>query len=471
MNRYVGLGVAVLAIAAAATGGYVWVAHDVRTDVRNAARHLRAELGPSGSLSYTLSAVEPLRNTVVLRQVALRTASGTLLTASRVSVSGASGRISALNAADVRVSGAAAQGAVSAASLIATNVALPVPLPGQRFSIDPAAWSADAVSLRGVVLSAPGAALKLAAIKVTNYGAGRASALVARGFSAPVSNAPRLDRISFAALRLSGLDLATALNAIEHHTAPPVLSSGPVALSVTDFHADGARARVISVGKFTLSGTPGPDAASSHSVLNVTGVVIHPTDPAAAARLEELGLHALRGSLSATGSYRLAGGIAATRQTLRVDGLGQLGYDIRIAHLALPRLQPGTLPLPALLAAVRNAVVVSADIHLTDAGLLDRAFAIGARDTGTPPAALRARLAGGLAGNPVLGALPDAAQIKAALTSFALYGGTLRVAVHPAAPVGLFSLAGQSDPAAVFARLGVSVSAVPPAPPRPVTHE
>jgi hypothetical protein len=214
----------VVAATAAAGGGYAWALHEGQAELVQAVAQIRDGLGPNGSFSYASAAVHPFQKSVDLSQVALRLASGELLTADRVSmVSGGIGKITSMHVDYYRASGAAEDGSMTIASVDGKDISFPAPAAGQPLIIDPAAVTVADLAFRDLSFTEPGISAKAAALSVHDYGSGRPSTITLQDVSVPVPNDELVDHTGFGSLSVSGIDLATAVHAGEHHSKMPLL--------------------------------------------------------------------------------------------------------------------------------------------------------------------------------------------------------------------------------------------------------
>jgi len=285
---------ATLVVAAAVGGGYAWALHIGDAQIQDGVARIRAQLGPNGSFSYSSSAVHPFSRSADLEKVALRMSSGALLTADHVTlVSGGGNKVSSLHMTAVRIAGPADQGAATAASLDCAGIILPIQAPGQPF--DPSATTVRDTKLQDIVFMMPGEAATIAAAEIKDYGPGRSSSIVVQNFALPLASARNIDSVSFASATLSGVDAASAINAILHDAQPPQLSTGPSSLEISNFSAANGGNRVVFVREISVSTTPSVNGAKSASEWKMAGVFIQPADAQAQAQLANLGLREIRG--------------------------------------------------------------------------------------------------------------------------------------------------------------------------------
>lgn len=461
MKRSVVVSLAALVIAAAAGGGYLWAEHAGNADLQQAAQQIRAALGPNGSFTYASATVHPFQHAADLYQVALRAPSGDLYTAAHVTVvSGGTGRITALRAQDLRLVGSSAPGALTASELKATDITFPAPPPGQPMKIDPAAVTLGDLTLFGLTFTQPGTAATLTTLELRDYGAGRASTLTAAGLSVPVASVQHLDHVGLSRFVASGIDLASALNAVEHHATPPDLAVGKVRVELDGLVASDGASDILAVRKASLSGTSGAGGANTSSNLVLAGVsVTPPAGTPSSAELASAGLATLRGGLTSEATYVLAGGHVSTTSTLQVDGIGKLVFAMQMAHVDALVFASGKPDPAALLAMARDAQLVSASATFTDGGMLDRVLALGTQKTGKPASELRELAVLRISQDPSFDTWSGGQQLRAALAGFLARGGTIGVSVHPAVPISLLALSQDQDdsPAAMATLLGLSV--------------
>ncbi len=456
--------IAILAAAAAvvvATGATLYARHEGQSALARAVAAFRAGLPPGASFTYAGSAVHPLSQSVELTAVALREPSGALLTASRLTIGGAGQRISSLHATGLRLAGAGAGISVSTASALdATDIAVPIPPPGRPAPFDPATLTFATMTLHDFAFRTAGVSVIAASAEIGHYGFGRASSLDLRTVSVPLAGAGRIDRAGFARLTGTGFDLAALLGALEHHVALPP-SAPQYRLELDQGYLASGQDAVASIGSFTVTSAAVRTGAVGLGTTALTGFAFRPTDAADRARLQAIGLERISGNAFSRATYTVAGGLMdIAPATIEVDGIGTLETNLALAHVDVAGLaRAGNAPA-ALLAAAGDAQLATLRMRFADAGLLDRAFALGARQTGSSPAGVRAMAVARVEDDPSLASLPGGDADRRAFSAFIASGGTLDVAIHPTAPVTLASLAEtlHDDPATVIGGLGLTVS-------------
>lgn len=453
--------VAVVAVAAVAGGGYGWARHQGQVALEQATQGIRAGLAPNGSFTYASADVHPFQHAADLSTVALRATDGTLLTADHVTiVSDGDGRISNLHASGLRIKGTAQDGSATAATFDGKDISFQPPVAGGPIKIDPAVMTFAGITLRDLAFTGPASSGKLASLEIDDYGAGRPSSFVMEGFSTPVAALEHIDHAGFDSFRTFGIDFASAIDAVEHNTKMPQLSSGEVRVELDGLYgAEGADKHFV-IRKSVMSGKQGADGTSSVAKLELAGVYIEPMASARRVEFAELGLHKLTGSFSATASYQLAGGKFEMSPLLEVDGFGMLSFGLKLAHLDASGLV-GAKPDPAaLLALARNTQVVSGYVSLVDAGLVDWALTTASRKLGMSKDQLRAQAIDQARQNTNFDALPDGELMRAAVIAFITHGGKIGIAMHPPAPINLLDViqAGQNDPMNLVNQVGLSVT-------------
>ncbi len=453
-------GVAFAVVAVAVGGGWWWAVAHGQSELRTATAQIRQSLGPGGSFAYDGSAVHPLAGSADLSHVAMRLASGELLTADSISVrpGGSPGKLAWLRGNGLKMTGGRGPSVLTASTLDASDLILPPTVPGQTF--DPATALIGHATLAHVAVQGGGGRATTDTIAIADYGAGRPTSVDIRGFVLPVPNAARVDRLTFDEGRVSGIDMATAVNALERGLHAPAATE-PVAVELDGFAATSHGAPVASISHMKMTGSPGATGSSSTARLTLDRFVLRPTDGKSAAVLQAMGLDALDGSLQADGAYRFAGGGFVNRETLTLDKLGKLGFTIVLAHLDVAPFDKSHPNAADLLGVLANAELVSATARITDAGMLDRVLGMVAARSGLPSASLRAGLVTRIGQDPMIAQLPQGRQTDAALATFIKHGGVLTVAVRPAQPEGLLALLqlAQADPAGLATQLGLSATA------------
>jgi hypothetical protein len=459
MNKSAAAAAGILVAVAAAGGGYIWTQHAGQAELREAVERIQAGLGPNGSFSYVSAAVHPFQRSTDLSSVAVRTSSGELFTAEQITfVVAGDGSLSSVHATGLRVSGSATQGTLTATALDGKDISVPRPMTGVPFKVDPAAVMFATMTVRDLVFRAPGASATIASIEVGDYGAGRPSTLAVSSFSAPLPAAQQIDHIGFASLTVAGVDFASAINALEHGTKLPQLSTGSARFELDGFYGAAGTTRPVSVQRASLVGKAGPDGASS-SNLEIMGFSMEPLDPVVRSQLEDVGLHKINGNLSSAGSYQIAGGVLEMAPSIEVDGLGKLVFGVKAAHVDLSRIATPKPDFQALLAIAGDARIMSANADFADGGLLDLALATGARTAGVPKDQLRAQAISLASQNPTFAAVPNGEQMRAVVVSFLKHGGKLGIAIRPPSPMNVFEImqAGQSGPHELVSRVGLSI--------------
>ncbi len=441
----------------AAGGGTLWAQHTAQARLQDAVAALRAGLGPDGSLSYAGAVVHPFSRSADLTDVALRLPSGRLMTAGHLALTdGGQGRIAVLRAERLRLEGS---GTVATAdTLEARNVSVPPPVPGQPYRIAPDAVFLDALALGGIAAEAPYGAAQLASLEVGEYGAGRHSTLRARGLTVPLTRLPGVERAGLDAAESSGLDLAGIAGALVRGEAPPRTIAAAASATLDGLYLAHGDARPVRLATLRVLTTPGPAGAYA-STATVDGLVVEPVSEAMRAGFASLGLDAVRAASAYSIAFDAAGGrLTLSPLRLSVERLGTLSLAAELAHVdpAALAAQPDAAATQALVAAMQLA---SAHLTLVDAGLLERALALGAQRAGLPAQQLRAVLSARLRQDPAVAiGMPDPAS-REALAAFITDGGTLEVTLAPPAPLALGQLARLGPEAA--AQLGLTVSRTP----------
>ena len=453
-------GAAIVAAAAVAGGGWWWAIAHGQSELRTAASEIRQSLGPGGSFVYDGSAVHPFSGSADLSHVVMRLASGALLTADRVSVrpGGSPGKLAWLRGSGLKITGGTGPSVLTASTLNVSDAVLPPTIPGQTFDLATALIGHAA--LAHVAVQGGGAEATADTIAMANYGAGRSTSVEVRSLVLPVPNAGRIDRLTFDEGRVSGIDVATAVNAMERGQHAPAAIE-PVAVDVDGLAATSRGAPILSITRMTMTGSPGANGSSSTARLKVDRFIVRPTDQKSEAAFQVMGLDELGGSLQADGAYTFAGGVFTNRETLSLDRLGALGFTIVLAHLDVAPFEKSHPNAADLLGVLANAELVSATARITDAGMLDRVLGMVAARSGLPPASLRAAIVTRIGQDPVIAQLPQGSQFGAALATFVQHGGVLTVAVRPSHPEALLQLlqAAQADPASLATQLDLSASA------------
>jgi hypothetical protein len=157
-------------------------------------------------------------------------AANDLYTAEQVTiVSPEAGKISSLHVSGFRMTN---KGSFTAASLDGKDISFPPPEAGRPFILNPAAVMFADLTLRDITFATLNTSATLTSMEVTNFGAGRQSRLNLSEFAAPVPKGRNIDHVGFASLALSGIDLASAVNAAERHTMMPQPPTGRLRLVV-----------------------------------------------------------------------------------------------------------------------------------------------------------------------------------------------------------------------------------------------
>jgi len=437
---------------------YAWALHDGRSEITEAATQLQEQLGPEGSLSYGDISVDPLSLSADISDVAVRFQTGELITAASVHViRGWSGQVNFLHFSGLRGSGAAIAGTATARSLDFRKLQLPTVLPGQ--SLDPAnVRFADAV-LRDLTFSTQGTSFTVSDTEITQYGPGQSSKLLIAGLSAAVPNTYRIDRIGLSSLSLEGVDVATAVNAAEHHLDSKNLALGQVHVDLTGLQALGGEVRMFSIKQASMSNNIAADGVSYDSHMDLSGCTVRLRNPAFMDNLPLLGMDEVNGSVSATTSYRAAGGGLTFRPSIRFADLGTLAIEVQITGLDLLTFGDGT-DFTVDSSTINRASLVSAKVSFLDNGLMAHIFDVDAKVRGITVEQAREEARRSIKSSPVFRAIAGGAGIRAAWLSFLDGGKTLTMVLHPAGEIQFSELpralesAMESDPDSAILRLG-----------------
>jgi hypothetical protein len=464
MKKTAAISLAATAIVlASAGGGWAWALHEGRAELDVAVARVRAQIGPNGSLTYASSSVNPLSRSADLSGVAMRLPSGSLVTADAVHlVAGdGDGRIAALRVTGMRASGAATDGAISAAFLDASGIAVP-PGAAER-KVDPADVTVASATFRGLSYAAMGTSVQADGFRLSDYGSGHRSTLSVTALSVAVPSTEHVDHVALGRIEVDGLDLATLVNAAERNLPPPAISSGGVRFALAGLHVSNQGEDVLSAASAELSATAAANGASSDGRMELSGVLVRPVDDTTRREFAEAGLSELSLDASVPTSYAVAGGRLRGSPSIRVAGLGTLSLAVEMAHVDLTAFQGGNFD-PAEMARVGSqAQIVSLEAHYADSGLLGRLLEATARRYGTSKDQVRAAAVQALQADRILDALPHGAEIKASLASFVSDGGSLVVGIHPKEPISLAEVDASADnPEATLAGMGLTVTRASP---------
>ena len=442
-------------------GGYVWALHEGRADLQAATERMNASVQPGGSFSYATSAIHPFSLGADLTGVVLRLPDGGLYTAEHVRLSGAGrGRLSSLHADNLHGVGGPNTAQVTAVTLDGKNVAVPGPSPGT--AMDPTAATFDDLTLRGVAIAADGRTATMTSIRVIDYGLGRSSTFELSDFSLPLVGVAYADRMAIAALTSKGIDIASTIRAIRNGTPSGHPASTPVTLEIDDFYLAQGTRRPFAIGRMTASGTAGLVDPTTRTTLDMMDVVYALPGQADQQSLRNLiGEDTLEGSLHLGISFTQAGGVLdISPVTARADGIGTLGFAVKLTGIDADLLKAGKMDAARLMTLGFEIQLSSASAFFEDKGLMKRAAEVQAQRLNVPQGEVLTRLANAVEQNPVLGVLPGGDGMRTAISDFLLHGGRIQVAITPPSPVNAVALAGMegSNPATVVSTLGLTVT-------------
>lgn len=449
-------GASLLILLAVAGGGYTYAVHEGQAEVADTAARIREGVGPNGSFSYESSQVHPLSRSASLERVALRTADGTLYTASRVTVAaGATGRLRAVHADRIRV--ADSEGSLQAAALDATDVMVPVNVPGAPTKVDPAAITFADATLRDVALGLPGSTLTTSSVEIRSYGAGRPSTVAVTGATAHVAGSSQLDSMGLGAFRMTGVDVASLVDAAEHGRKPPAMS-GAVSLAAEAFYVAKGPNHFVQIARGELTGTT-DIAKPSWSKLAVSGVSIVPPDPEATQNLRAIGLDAIRYDMTVSVGYDPVGGkFHASPIVASFQGLGTVELGVDLTHFDLSALQGAQPDWVALGTALTGISLENAHLRVVDKGVLDKMFLSRAKAEGVSEATSRQAAVQRLRDDEQFEAFVPDDGLRSVLEEFLSRGGSFEIRVAPTSPVGIAQLAAAAEmnPASIMSAMNLT---------------
>lgn len=432
-------GASLLVMLAVAGGLYTYAVREGEAEVADAAARIRGGLGPSGSFSYESLQIHPLLSTASLDRVALRASDGTLYTADRLTVArGALGHLRTIHADRIRV--ADGDGNLQATALDAADVMVPTSVQGAPTGVDPAAITFTEATLRDVALSVPKSTITASSVEVGSYGAGRPSTVAVAGATVLVVGSPQFDSVGLGAFRMTGVDVASLVDAVEHSRRPPVMV-GAGSLSAEAFYVAKGSKHFVQIAKGQLTGTT-DIAKPSWSKLIISGVSMVPFDPDATAKLQAVGLNAIRFDTTVSLEYNpTAAKFRASPVLVTLQGLGtiELGFDL--VHVDLTALQDAKPDWVALGASMISIGLADAHMRVVDAGALDKMFSVRARAEGVSEATLRQAVVQKLRDDEQFEtSIPDDG-LRSVLEEFLSRGGSLEVHIAPRSPISVAQLA------------------------------
>ncbi len=234
-------------------------------------------------------------------------------------------------------------------------------------------------------------------------------------------------------------------------------------LKIGDIALSGIAAQVPGFGLVTVTRIGLDGLGFGHGVLESAHAAIeqlHVTDamlartPAAAAAMQSLNLHALTISAALGFHWDVAQqSVTLDRTELRIDELGDLGFDGRVEGLS-PALDMQSLR--------DHAVVREARIRYRDASLAGRLIAASAAQAQTDVASMRQNLIDAMQQRALsLGSGPAVANLVSAVTDFIQAPNSLSLTIKPPVPLPLSDLLMQhdQDPQTLLDRLGVTAVA------------
>ncbi|MBC9176200.1 hypothetical protein [Pseudoroseomonas ludipueritiae] len=454
-------------VAALGAGGYFWAQHEGEAQLRAATDSVRASLGPQGSFSYTGSQVHPFSRAADLSGVAMRMADGRLYTADQVNLTKVDhGRVGTIHVKNLQHRGT--DGSVlTVETMDARDVTYPPPLPGAPAAISPGAVTFAEMTMRKLRAGSLAFSASIDSATLGNYGAGRGSNLVVDGFSAPVPSVQGVDRIEFARLSMSGLDLASLVDAASRGTQPPNIAGPKYTVAFDNLLVANGDTKVGEIARAEVSGEQAGGPGAQTGRLAATGISITVPKSGPGAEYTSTLPDVVRGDLQIGTTYNAAGGVLGVEPfSLNVEGVGKLDATFRVLHVDLGAFSTGEQPSPAAIEAmVSNAQLALATVSLEDKGLRNQVYALGQAQTGATPAQLAEFAAQAVTKDAVLRSLPNGADIARAVSNFLRNGGRIEFAARPQQPLGFGDFQTLASPQAAAKRLGLQArsEAAPPA--------
>jgi hypothetical protein len=454
-------------IAACGAGGYFWAQHEGEAQLRAATDSVRASLGPQGSFSYTSSQVHPFSRAADLSGVAMRTADGRLYTAEQVNLTKVDhGEVGTIHVKNLQHRGT--DGSVlTVETTDARDVTFPPPLPGAPVAISPGAVTFVELTMRKLRVESLAFSASTDSAAIGNYGAGRSSNLVLDGFSAPVPSVQGVDRIAFARLSVSGVDLASFVDAVSRGAQPLNIVGPKYSVAIDNLLVANGNTKVGEIARAEVSGEQAGGLGAQKGRLAATGISITLPKSGPGAEYTSTLPDVIRGDLQIGTAYNAAGGVLGVEPfSLNVEGVGKLDATFRVLHVDLGAFSTGEQPNPAAIEAmVSNAQLALATVSLEDKGLRNQVYALGQAHTGATPQQLAEFAAQAVTNDAVLRTLPNGTDIARTVSNFLRNGGRIEVAARPQQPLGLGDFQTLVSPQAAAQRLGLQAKseAAPPA--------
>ncbi|MCQ8279565.1 hypothetical protein NFI95_14055 [Acetobacteraceae bacterium KSS8] len=455
-------GVAAVVVLAGAAGAYLYAVHRGQDEVARAVAQFRRDLGPNGSLVYAGSSIHPLSHSATLEHVVLQTGDGTHATADTLEIApGGPDRLRALHGTDLVVT--RATGTLKASRIDADSIAY-APSAGMGATdaamIDPARLSWSSLRMDEPDFSGAGGRLTAATLRIDHYGVGRKSRVSVQTGTMTQAGGATPASAQLASLRLSGFDLASEVDGLEHAT-PMKQEDGTFDGEAETFTLTRGDKMLLSIDRVVVKDRT-DSKGSGEMEIRLTGATSTPATAQGAAMLNAIGLSAVHWSMSMKGRSDAGTGTAQVSPwTLTARDLGTVELGMDYANVFPDELRKnGTKPFEVFAQLLKTAQLAGMRLVLTDNGLRQRLFAARGKTMNMNADQVRQMAVAALQ-SPQVAALMPADDLRDAIDRFVAHGGTLSLTMAPQPPMPIAELAsyGQTyrqDPAAALNRLGVS---------------
>ena len=463
MNKlYIG-GFLICMTTATLAGGYEFALSRAQGKLQTALDSMRANLGPSGSLTYKNPTVHLLTRSATLYDVAITTSLGTKLTADHLVMSpNGPGHMSILHADGVTKS--SMSGLLNISSLDATNIDF-VPFPaGQPFVLNPQAVAFDKAVLKNVVASSGRNRIGVDQVELDHYGSGRSSIAVLSGVTSDIKGLDYADHLRLADAQFSGVDLAAMASSINNSSDVSSVARGLVELDVTGLTLSLDNADKARIGSVVIKGNQGVAGAPITQYFAVNDIDIAPVNTVQQDILRKVGVERIKGHMFFNTSYSISDGIfKLSPLDVDLDKVGEFRIDLDVEHLDIAHLINGSNPVSSGIQFISGARFTSARMEFVDGGLREYILDKDAKSSGKSIDAIVADGTNNIANDPMLSSMDGSQAIKTALISFLQKSGTITMQVHPRTPLGITDILGlqTENHTHVLGQLGLEVTSAP----------
>ena len=270
------------------------------------------------------------------------------------------------------------------------------------------------------------------------------------------------DRMTIAALRCKGIDVASAVRTLRD--GAPDRQPPSETLGMDGFYLDLGKTRKLGIGRMTFAGTGGYAYPRTQAAVDMENVVYAPPDAAGRQSLTNVaGADTLKGSLHLDMSItHSSDALDISPIAIEVEGIGKLRLTVGFSGVDAKLFKASRMDPAKLTTLGLETQFVGASAFFQDNGLLEHVAEAQGQRFNVSAEQFRTRLASAVAQNPTLATLPGGDGMRTAVSNFLLHGGTLRIVIAPPAPLNMAALTSmeKSNPVAALSALGLTVTRV-----------